>query len=68
MPLQTQKEITAKDEYFGLASTVPHPMPSNQPSPASLPRNLCDDATCTTHHRSFTSFEANLGNPNPTRI
>jgi hypothetical protein len=33
---------------------------------ALLPRDLRDDATCTTHHRSSTSFEAKLENPNPT--
>jgi hypothetical protein len=45
---------------------VPHPTPLNQPSFASFSRDLCDDATCTIHHHTFTSFEAKLGNPNPT--
>jgi hypothetical protein len=58
MPLQAEKEITVKDGYFGLTFTAPHPTPSNQPSPASLQRDIRDDATCSTHYRSFTSFEA----------
>jgi hypothetical protein len=66
MSLRAQKEITVKDEYFYLTSTVPHPMPSNRPSPASLPHDLRDDATYTTRRCSFTSFEVNLGNHNPT--
>jgi hypothetical protein len=33
---------------------------------ASLPRDLYDDATCTTRRRSFTSFEAKLENPSLT--
>jgi hypothetical protein len=42
-----------------------HLTPSNQPSYAALPRDLRDDATCTTHHHSFASFEAKLENPSP---
>jgi hypothetical protein len=45
---------------------VPHPTPSNQPSFASLPRDLHNDATCTNRRRYFASFEAKLGNPSPT--
>jgi hypothetical protein len=41
-------------------------MPSSQPSFASPPRDLHDDATCTTRSRSFTNFEAKLENPSPT--
>jgi hypothetical protein len=29
-------------------------------------RDLCNDATCTTHRRSFASFEAKLKNPSLT--
>jgi hypothetical protein len=65
MPLWDEKEIIANKWYFGLTSTAPHPTTSNQPSSASLPYNLCDDVTCTTHHRSFTSFKVKLGNPSP---
>jgi hypothetical protein len=39
---------------------------SNRPSFASIPRDIHDDATCTTCRRSFASFEAKLGNPSPT--
>jgi hypothetical protein len=38
----------------------------NRPSSASLPRDLDDEATCTTCHRSFASFEAKPENPSPT--
>jgi hypothetical protein len=41
-------------------STALHLTPLNRPSIGSLPGDLRDDATCTTHHRSFTSFEAKL--------
>jgi hypothetical protein len=66
MPLCAKKEITASEGYFGLTSTAPHLMPSNRPSPASLPRDLRDDATCTTSRHSFASFEAKLANTSPT--
>jgi hypothetical protein len=42
--------------------SAPHPTPSNRPFFASLPRDLRNDATCTTRCRSFTSLEAKLGN------
>jgi hypothetical protein len=44
---------------------VPHSTPSNRPPFASLPRNHCDDATCTTRSHSFASFQAKLENPSP---
>jgi hypothetical protein len=47
-------------------STALHPMPSNRPSFASFLRDLRDDATCTTHYHSFTSFEVKLWNPSST--
>jgi hypothetical protein len=68
MLLQAEKKIIANKGYFGLTSTAPHLTPSNQPSSATLPRDLHDDATCTTHHRSFTSFEAKLENPSHTHF
>jgi hypothetical protein len=36
-----------------------HPIASTHPSSTSSSRDLCDDATCTTRHRSSASFEAN---------
>jgi hypothetical protein len=39
---------------------------SNRLSFTSLSRDLCDDATCTTCHCSFVSFEAKIGNLAPT--
>jgi hypothetical protein len=36
-----------------------HPITSTRPSSASSPRDLRDDATCTTRHRASASFEAN---------
>jgi hypothetical protein len=41
-------------------------MPLNRPSFASLPCDLRDGATCTSHRRSSSSFEVKLGNPSPT--
>jgi hypothetical protein len=49
-----------------MTSTASYLMPSNRPSFASLSRDLCDDAICTTHRRSSASFEAKLGNPSLT--
>jgi hypothetical protein len=54
--------------YFGPTSTMPHLTPLNQPSFASLPRDLRNDATCTIRRRSSTRFEAKLGNSSPTCI
>jgi hypothetical protein len=48
------------------AQDTSHPTSSNRSSFTSLPRDLGDDARCTTRRRSFTSFEAKLGNPIPT--
>jgi hypothetical protein len=45
---------------------MPHLTPSSRPSFASLPRDLRDDAMCTTRRRSFASFEPKLGNSSPT--
>jgi hypothetical protein len=49
MPLQVGKEITANEWYFSPTSTTSHPTPSNRLASASLPRDLRDDATYTTH-------------------
>jgi hypothetical protein len=62
MPLWAKRKIISNEGYFGPTSTTPHTTPSNRPSFASLPCDLHDDVMCTTHHRSFTSFEARLGN------
>jgi hypothetical protein len=45
---------------------VSHLTPSNWLSFASLPHDLCDDATCTTRRHSSASFEAKLEIPSPT--
>jgi hypothetical protein len=42
------------------------PITSTHPSSASTPRDLHDDATCTTRSRASISLEARLGNPSPT--
>jgi hypothetical protein len=42
------------------------PVTSTHPSSASTPRDLHDDATCTTCRHAFASFEARLRNPSPT--
>jgi hypothetical protein len=66
MSLWAKRKITSNEGWFGSTSTAPHLTPSNQPSFPWLPCGLCDDVMCTTHRRSFTNFEAKLGNHCPT--
>jgi hypothetical protein len=66
MPLWNKRNITSNEGYFCLTSTAPHPTPLDRSSFASLPRDLRDDATCTTRRRSSASFKTKLGNPMPT--
>jgi hypothetical protein len=44
-----KRKITSNEGKFGPTYIAPHLTPSNRPSFASLPRDLHDDATCTTH-------------------
>jgi hypothetical protein len=66
MPLWAKRKLTSNEGYFGSTSTTPYPTPSNRPSFASLPCDLHDDVMCSIHCRSFTNFEAKLGNPSLT--
>jgi hypothetical protein len=43
-----------------------YPIASIRPSLSSTPRELCDDATYTSHSRATTGLQARLGNPTST--